>query len=166
MPSLPNPDEFPYEPQEEDLPACVPACVAMVCAFLGIEHSWETIIEQLEFDPHTGTPFSNISNLAGVQAIPAFTLEEVEAHLSEPDPTPVIANLHAYDDEVLGYALDGFCPLHAVVIVAIDDFQVTFSDPLSHATLSTQAHSTCSRTVFEKAWQCGFALRPNPIGAF
>lgn len=104
MPSLPNPDELLYVHQEEDLPACVPACVAMVCAFLGVDLSWKTIVEQLDFDPLTGTPFSNISNLAGVRAIPVFTLEEVEAHLSEPDPTPVIANLRAYDDEVLGYA--------------------------------------------------------------
>jgi hypothetical protein len=156
MPSVPNPDEFPYRHQDEDLPACVPACVAMVFDYLGIERSWNDLTAELAFDPYCGTPFDNIGNLTGVRAICVATLEELDQQLTT--GVPVIVNLLADDDELLGYYLDASAPLHAVVVVAADGYQVTFSDPLSHAALSTESHRTCSRSVFEPAWLGGYAL--------
>lgn len=159
MPSLPNLDEFPYCAQDEDLPACVPACVVMVYEHLGIEHTWEGVTTQLEFDSQRGTPFDNLHGLAGVRVIPVTTLEEVECHLVDAEPAPVIANLFVVDDAVLGYTLDQSFSLHAVVVLAVDGYQVVFSDPLSHAMLSTEAHSICSRSAFEQAWFGGVAIR-------
>jgi hypothetical protein len=158
MPSLPNLDEFSYCAQDEDLPACVPACVVMVYEHLGIEHTWEGVTIQLEFDPLSGTPFDHLYNLASVRAIPVTTLEEIERHLADVEPVPVIANLFILNDAVLGYTLDQSFSLHAVVVLALDDYQVVFSDPLSHAMLSTEAHSICSRSAFEQAWFGGVAI--------
>lgn len=159
MPSLPNPDEFPYYAQDEDLPECVPACVAMIFEYLGIDLDPAALKHELGYDPQTGTEFSNISDLPGVRAIRVGGLDEVEDHLSAAVPAPVIADLLVLDDEVLGYELAPVCPFHAVVVVGLDTEYVTFSDPLSHALRSTELHSQCSRSAFERAWQRGFALR-------
>lgn len=162
MASLPAPDDFPYVHQDEDLPACVPACVLMVCTHLGIEVGWEELTADLGFDPQTGTPFANIENLRRLVAIRVDSLEEVEQRLDLPSPDPVIANLFVPDDELLGYSLNPDASLHAVVVVAIDERSATFSDPLSHAMRSTEAHTTCSRRVFAGSWLGGYALRKLP----
>lgn len=164
MPSLPNSDDFPYYGQAEDLPECVPACVAMVFEYLGVDCSWNALKDQLRFDPHGGTPFDNIADLEGVRVTRVGDLQEAEQHLSAPSPTPVIADLLILDDEVLGYFLDSGFVLHAVVVVAVDEFEVTFSDPLSHHARSTESHRVCARGVFELSWQRGFALRRLTVG--
>lgn len=159
MPSLTNPDDFPYRGQDEDLPECVVACVAMVYEFLELDYRHEDLAKLLEFDPYCGTPFENIANLPELRITAVHDLQEVELQLSGRDATPIIANLLIGNDEVLGYLLDPSFALHAVVILAIDTDEVTFSDPLSHAMLSTEAHRTCSRFLMEQAWLSGYALR-------
>jgi hypothetical protein len=159
MPSLPNLDEFPYSGQDEDLPACVVECAVMVCEYLEVDYSWKGLADQLDFDSQCGTPFDNIASLSGIRVTPVTAVEEVEGHFTASEPAPVIANLLIVDDEVLGYGLAFASSLHAVVVLAIDAYQVTFSDPLSHAMLSTESHRVCSRADFEQAWLGGYALR-------
>lgn len=133
----------------------------MVYEYLGIEKDWSELLEELHYEPAVGTEFENCAKLTGVRPLRIEDVDEVENYLQRPAPSPVIANLYVPDESVLGYSLED--PLHAVVIVAIDDTTVTFSDPLSHYGISTTLHQTCDIQRFRNAWMGGFVLLP-PAG--
>jgi ABC-type bacteriocin/lantibiotic exporter with double-glycine peptidase domain len=157
MPQLPALDNFPYISQEEDSWGCVPACVAMVCAFLEVQKTPEEIERELDYSVDVGTPFENLALLSGVRILQVRSIEEAARELERGLPT--IADLRIEDSAVLGYW--GCAPsLHAVVLVGVEDDQVMFFDPLSLVQLSTCGPTLCSRASFERVWLSGWLLAP------
>jgi hypothetical protein len=160
MPQLPDLDEFPYLAQDEDRPECVPACVAIVCEYLGLDKEWDEICEELDYHVASGTEFERIAYLSGVEHVVVRDTADIEFYLGRPPLTPVIANLYVPDTAVLGYSVSADIPLHAVVVVGIDEREVRFIDPLSHVQKSTFAPQVCRRLDFNRAWMEGYVLRP------
>jgi ABC-type bacteriocin/lantibiotic exporter with double-glycine peptidase domain len=157
MPQLPKLDDFPYVPQEEDSLSCVPACLEVICEYLGLEKRREEIEDELGYSVDDGTPFQNVQLLSGVHTIPIASLEEAVDQIEQ--GVPVIADLRIDDPAVLGYAGSG--PFkHAVVIVGIEATEVLFFDPLR---LAPPGDPTAFyRAAFERAWQSGWAVTPLP----
>ncbi|HZH98277.1 MAG TPA: C39 family peptidase, partial [Fimbriimonadaceae bacterium] len=127
MRSLSDWDHFPYEPQEEDSLTCVPCSVAMVCQYWGLQKDWDTIIDELDYNPEIGTPFENVGLLSGIRTLRVGQLEETTAHLDLLEARPVVANLLIGNDAVLGYSSPQRFQ-HAVVIIGISRDHVTFFD--------------------------------------
>jgi hypothetical protein len=168
MRSLPDLDDFPYVEQDEDLPLCVPACVEMVYQYLGVSYDFEELRRDLHWDAIRGTDFMSIGTLTVVDPVYVKHLEEVEVYLAggyrapaEARPVPVIANIYAPDDAVLGYLLNPESPLHAVVVLSVEPDRVKFVDPLSYVEKSTRLEQECARREFARAWMDGFALLPR-----
>jgi ABC-type bacteriocin/lantibiotic exporter with double-glycine peptidase domain len=153
VPRLADLEEFPYVAQDEDSLGCVPACVSMVFSYLGLEYEQDALERDLDYSADTGTPFDNIGNLLGVRAIRVRSLTDAEEHIAR--GRPVIAAIWA-DRTVVSYTERVF--QHAVVIVAIDAFEIRFSDPDSSWRLGTVNPLTCRRADFEAAWEAGFVL--------
>jgi ABC-type bacteriocin/lantibiotic exporter with double-glycine peptidase domain len=159
MPRLPAFDDFPYVGQEEDSRRCVPACVEMVCAFLGVDKDSAEIDEEVGYSIDDGTPFESIEYLKGVLAFKVSSVDEAALELERGLPT--IANLRITTPEVLGYAASQPY-LHAVVVVDVQTDAVRFFDPDAQNQLSTSGPTECTREPFERAWRSGWVLRRLP----
>jgi hypothetical protein len=159
MPQLPDLDEFPYVPQEEDSLGCVPACIEMVCEYLGLLKDREEIESEVGYSPDQGTPFDNVGLLSRVHALPIGSVDEATDKLE--CGLPIIANLYIADAKVLGYFGEE-ASLRAVVLVGIETNTVLFVDPLSLVQLGTADATRCDLTDFEYAWLGGWVLTALP----
>jgi len=157
VPQLPDLDDFPYVAQEEDCPDCVVACVRMVLLRLGLDRDQREIELELGYLPDLGTVFEHIAGISGVRAIRVGSVQDAEQHLEMADP--VIGRLWIDDHSVLGYAAEQAF-LHAVVVVGVEEQDVTFFDPHSTWQLNTVTERACDRRLFEDAWLGGFVLLP------
>jgi len=158
MAQLPALDDFPYVGQEEDSLACVPACIEMICEFLGIQKERADIEDELGFSVDIGTPFGNVRLLSQVRAFSVASVKDAVNELER--GLPVIAHLRIANAAVLGYSAEGAF-LHAVVLVGADLNSVILFDPLSQVLLSTTSPTCCPRAVFEDAWLEGYVLTPG-----
>ncbi len=123
--------------------SCLPACVRMVLAYWGQEHSEEELAQALGTLPVWGTrPESVVAGLdkLGYHALwfERATLERLLDLLAE--GWPVIVFVRAAD------LPHGRVGLHAVVVVRIEGGQVTCLDPTLDHELSVELSS------FLKAW--------------
>jgi hypothetical protein len=159
MPLLPGLDDFPYIAQEEDSLACVPACVEMVCLYVGIERDRDQIDGELGYTIDRGTNTDRVGFLSGMLVSHLESVDEAAIHLER--GLPVIAHLQIVDPTVLGYySSDPF--LHAVTVVGVESATVVHFDPDSLTQLSTSHPRTCARGDFERAWLEGWVLEPLP----
>lgn len=118
---------LPHHPQKGD-GYCLPACVQMVLAHLGVFRSQEEIARQLGTRPGLGTPHSNIARLESPNLHVTHgegDLDVLRQHLEH--QTPVIAFVQA--GELPHWR--GHTFRHAVVIVGLDEAFVYLLDPAS-----------------------------------
>jgi hypothetical protein len=159
MPQLPDIDDFPFVAQEEDSLACVPACVDMVCQYLGIDKDRDEIDEELGYSVDVGTGFPRVGLLSGLLANYERSFEDAAIYVDR--GLPVIAHIWIEDPSVLGYCADRPF-LHAVTVVCVEAVTVGFFDPDSVTQRSTSELRSCRRDDFERAWIEGWVLEPLP----
>jgi len=114
--------------EQEQHNSCLPACIRMALAFLGVEKSEHEIRKVLKTNP-AGTNPLNVTHLKdwNLEAIVYFSnLDELQNHLLEKHPT--IALLWT---GVLSYwdSNKYFDYLHAVVVVGYDKENILINDP-------------------------------------
>ena len=134
---------LPHKPQKGD-GYCLPACIQMVLAYLGISRSQEAIGKALGLNPPFGTRHSNIKKLASstIKIIyEAGTLEDIRSWLNQ--GAPIIVFVQAGElSHWLGHYFQ-----HAVVVVGIEGQTVYIMDPA----LST-GPTAIEQEVFILAW--------------
>lgn len=115
----------PHRLQKED-GYCLPACVEMVLAYIGIYQSQEKIGKKLGLRPRLGVPGFKIKELDSRQLITTYaegTLSEIALSLQK--QVPVIALVQAGE---LPHWL-GVQSQHAVVVVGIQEQNMAILDP-------------------------------------
>lgn len=114
-----------HKPQKGD-GYCLPACVQMVLAYLGISRSQESIGKALALNPPFGTRHSNIQKLASSKikvTYEAGTLEDIRGWLNQ--NVPVIVFVQAGDlPHWSGHPFQ-----HAIVVVGVGGQIVYVMDP-------------------------------------
>ena len=116
---------LPHKAQKGD-GYCLPACVQMVLAYLGISRSQESIGQELGLNPPFGVRHSNINKLASSKikvTYEAGTLEDIHGWLDQNAPAIVFVQA----GELLPWLGHHF--QHAVVVVGIDGQTVYVMDP-------------------------------------
>lgn len=101
---------------------CLPVCVQMVMAFLGVDRSYEGLLDLLETRPF-GTPFRNLERLReiGLTVTISHTgLAEIADRLQ--DGLPVLAGVNTGELDYWEQAVDH-------VVVGTDDESVYVQDP-------------------------------------
>ena len=169
MPSLPGVDSLEFIFQDEDTLDCVPACVASIIRWSGVEVDIDQCREALWTSPDIGTDFADlrdaVERLSDALGRPLRLIEvddlcEVESVLASPGARPALVRVR--DDlnvlqipalEEHGVILD-----HSVVVVAVDEVQVLLFDPLSLVERGTSEPTTVSRKLFERIWVTGYVL--------
>ena len=121
------PLKVPYYQQEQNN-SCLPACVRMVLAFLGIEKSEQDIRRLLKIKP-AGTNPLNVTCLKywEVEAVSSFsTLDELQIYVIQERPVIVLlwtGELNYWDSEkYLDY-------LHTVVVIGYTNDNILVNDP-------------------------------------
>lgn len=113
--------------QQQTLYTCLPACVRMVLAFLGHAHAENELADAFGTVPLLGTQPENVIGALQQMGYHALWFENATEErlfrLSEHD-WPVIALLLAQDLPT------GVAGMHAVVVIALNDQQITFLDPM------------------------------------
>ena len=116
---------LPHKSQKGD-GYCLPTCVQMVLAYLGISRSQEAIGKILDLNPPFGVRHSNINKLASAKIKVTYetgTLEDIRRWLEQ--NLPVIVFVQAGD---LPH-WPGHYFQHAVVVVGIDGQTIYVMDP-------------------------------------
>ena len=116
---------LPHKPQQGD-GYCLPACVQMVLANLGITRTQEALAKILGLNPPFGTRHSNIKKLASARlkvTYAAGDLTDIRRWLEQ--ETPVIVFVQAGD--LPHWARYQF--QHAVVVVGIEGQTIYLLDP-------------------------------------
>lgn len=83
-----NPLQVPYFPQQGD-GYCLPACVQMVLAYLGLSVSQDRLDRKLEVRPPLGVPTFNVSRLCLDVldvTLTTGTLADLQAHVAQGHP--------------------------------------------------------------------------------
>jgi hypothetical protein len=160
MPSIPETDEFPYEAQEAGSLECVPCCVFMVTQYWELDLTWDQVVARVRFSPVDGTPFENIGYLTGVEVAEVESVGIAGSFLSQAPPVPIIANLLIRDASLCSYHRGGEA-LHAVVVVGMDQSDVSFFDPLTLAEEGHRNRVIRPKSTFQKAWRGGWAVYPR-----
>lgn len=105
---------------------CLPACIQMVLAYLGISRSQESISKTLGLNPPFGVRHSNIKKLASSKIkvnYQAGTLKDIRDQLEQ--NVPVIVFVQAGDlPQWSGHSFQ-----HAVVVVGLEQQMVYVMDP-------------------------------------
>ena len=120
--------------QEDESGGCLPACVQMVLAHLGVFRSQTDLARLMGTQRGVGTPASNITRLASGQLDVVYapgSLEDVAAWLDR--GVPVIAFIQA--GELPHWR--GECSHHALVIVGLEAGAVHLLDPAADAEVIT-----------------------------
>ena len=116
---------LPHRPQQGD-GYCLPACVQMVFAYLGISRTQDTIAKTLRLDPPFGTRHSNIKKLASAKIKVTYEAGDLAVlHLWLDQGVPVIVFVQAGD--LPHWSGQNF--QHAIVVVGIEEQTVYLMDP-------------------------------------
>lgn len=105
---------------------CLPACVQMVWAYLGIAITQERLARLLLLDPRMGVPLSNVQRLQNSQLVVSTSsgmLEDIAQHLE--NDCPVIVYVQAGE---LPYWREHVSH-HAVVVIGLGIERVSILDP-------------------------------------
>lgn len=120
---------LPHHPQKAD-GYCLPACVQMVLAHLGVFRSQEQVARQLGTRPGLGTPHSNVVRLESPDLRVVYgegDLDMLRYHLERRAPVIVFVQAGEFPH------WSGRTFRHAVVAVDLDDAFVYILDPASEA---------------------------------
>ena len=114
-----------HKPQQGD-GYCLPACVQMVFAYLGISRTQAAIAKTLELNPPFGTRHSNITKLASARIKVTYEAGDLaKLHYWLEQGVPVIVFVQAGD--LPHWAGQHF--QHAVVVVGLEGQTVYLMDP-------------------------------------
>lgn len=105
---------------------CLPACVQMVWAYLGLSATQERLSRLLLLDPRMGVPLSNVQRLQNSQLLVSTSsgmLEDIAQHLE--NNCPVIVYVQAGE---LPYWREHVSQ-HAVVVIGLEIARVSILDP-------------------------------------
>lgn len=123
---MPNTLPVPHRRQETNV-GCLPACVQMVLAYLGIDRAQAELAQLLGTRPHTGTPYSHIARLRSPEISVAYqtanSLDDLTGWLAR--KLPVIAFVQMR--ELPHWR--GHWSQHAVVVSGVDEQSVYVLDP-------------------------------------
>jgi ABC-type bacteriocin/lantibiotic exporter with double-glycine peptidase domain len=120
-----SPLDVPYHPQVDD-GYCLPACVQMVLAYLGLPSTQEHLTRELDVRPPLGAPASNVTRLRpdalDVTLAPG-DLDDLRGCLARGDPPIVFVQAGEFPH------WRGHVAQHAVVVVKADEESVHVLDP-------------------------------------
>ena len=130
MAHLPNnPLDVPHYPQADD-GYCLPACIQMVLAYLGLSLTQDLLARKLDVHPPLGAPASNVARLRSDVLDVTFTsgsLDDLRAHLARGNPPIVFVQAGEFPH------WRGHVSQHAVVVVGADEQAVHVLDPAAGA---------------------------------
>jgi ABC-type bacteriocin/lantibiotic exporter with double-glycine peptidase domain len=124
-----NPLDVPHYPQVDD-GYCLPACVQMVMAYLGLPSTQDRLARELDVRPPLGAPASNVIRLRSDVLDVTFTsgsLNDLRSHLTQGDPPIVFVQAGEFPH------WQGRVAQHAVVVVGMDEQAVQVLDPAAGA---------------------------------
>jgi len=117
--------------QQEAKAGCLPACVQMVLAYLGVSRSQDDLARSLDTRPYIGTIHSRITRLRSADLDVIYsangTLDDLAAWLSR--RVPVLAFVQMRE---LPY-WHGRWSQHAIVVIGLNDITVHLLDPAAQA---------------------------------
>ncbi len=124
-----NPLNVPHYPQADD-GYCLPACVQMVLAYLGLSSTQSKLTRKLDVHPPLGAPASNVTRLRSNTLDVKFTsgdLDDLRACLNQGNPPIVFVQAGEFPH------WRGRVSQHAVVIVGADEQSIYILDPAAGA---------------------------------
>ena len=124
-----NPLDIPHYPQADD-GYCLPACVQMVLAYLGLSSTQSRLARKLDVRPPMGAPASNVTRLRSNTLDARFTsgdLDDLQVCLNQGNPPIVFVQAGEFPH------WRGCVSQHAVVVVGADKQSVYILDPAADA---------------------------------
>lgn len=124
-----NPLNVPHYPQADD-GYCLPACVQMVLAYLGLSSTPGNLARKLDVRLPLGAPASNVTRLRSDTLDVTFTfgdLDDLRAYLNQGHPPIVFVQAGEFPH------WRGRVSQHAVVVVGADERSVYVLDPAAGA---------------------------------
>lgn len=121
--------DVPHYPQADD-GYCLPACVQMVLAYLGLSSTPGSLARKLDVRPPLGAPASNVARLRSHILDVTFTsgdLDDLRAHLNHGHPPIVFVQAGEFPH------WRGRVSQHAVVVVGADEQSMYVLDPAAGA---------------------------------
>lgn len=124
-----NPLNVPHYPQADD-GYCLPACIQMVLAYLGLSSTQGSLARKLDVRLPLGAPASNVTRLCSDTLDVKFTsgdLDDLRAYLNQGHPPIVFVQAGEFPH------WRGHVSQHAVVVVGADEQSVYVLDPAAGA---------------------------------